>query len=111
MLPTTFSPSFLAGTADAPGQILGIDDLIQEIVKCVPVQPVVPSGPFKFAIDHCFAIRGQGTILTGTALSGTAKIGDILELPELKVSCHSAHAAHTYFTCKHTYEQLLFHLS
>ena len=77
--------SVMSGTTDTPGQILGIDDLIEEIVKCVPVQPAVPSGPFKFAIDHCFAIRGQGTILTGTALSGTAKVGDALELPELKV--------------------------
>lgn len=83
-----------AGTADTPGQILGIDNLIQEIVKCVPVQPAAPSGPFKFAIDHCFAIRGQGTVLTGTALSGTAKVGDALELPELKVSCHTACCPH-----------------
>ena len=84
----------LAGTADTPGQTLGIDDLIQEIVKCVPVQPAAPSGSFKFAIDHCFAIRGQGTILTGTALAGTAKVGDALELPELKVSCHTACCSH-----------------
>ena len=85
---TSFCPiivSVISGTTDTPGQILGIDDLIQEIVKCVHMQPAVPSGPFKFAIDHCFAIRGQGTILTGTALSGTAKVGDALELPELKV--------------------------
>ena len=69
-----------------PGQTIGIQDLIQEIVKCVPIQPATPSGPFKFAIDHCFAIRGQGTVLTGTALSGTAKVGDTIELPELKVN-------------------------
>lgn len=81
-----------AGTADTPGQAVGIGDLIQQIVKCVPVQPAPPSGPFKFAIDHCFAIKGQGTILTGTALSGTAKVGDALELPELKVICHNAGA-------------------
>ena len=78
------------GTADTPGQALGIEELIQEIVKCVPLQPPSPSGPFKFAIDHCFAIRGQGTILTGTALSGAARVGDSLELPELKVSCQKA---------------------
>ena len=90
-LPSMFAVSLSsAGSADTPGQAVGIDDLIQQIVKCVPVQPAPPNGAFKFAIDHCFAIRGQGTILTGTALSGTAKIGDALELPELKVTCHTA---------------------
>lgn len=87
-----------AGTADTPGQAVGIDDLIQQIVKCVPVQPAPPSGPFKFAIDHCFAIRGQGTILTGTALSGVAKVGDTLELPELKVICHTACCPHGHYS-------------
>ena len=66
-------------------QAQGIDELIQQIVKCVPLHPNPPTGPFKFAIDHCFDIRGQGTVLTGTALSGSAKVGDALELPELKV--------------------------
>ena len=51
----------------------------------MPTQPAAASGPFKFAIDHCFAIRGQGTVLTGTVLSGKAAVGDVLELPELKV--------------------------
>ncbi len=74
-----------AGAGDAPAQTQGIEQVIQEIVKCVSPHPAPPSGPFKFAIDHCFAIRGQGTVLTGTALSGTAKVGDSIELPELKV--------------------------
>lgn len=85
-----YHPMLPVGTADTPGQTLGIQELIQEIVKCVPVQPAAPSGPFKFAIDHCFAIRGQGTVLTGTVLSGSAKVGDSLELPELKVSIQNA---------------------
>ena len=79
-------PSSPPGTADTPGQTLGIQELTQEIVKHVTEQPETPSGPFKFAIDHCFAIRGQGTVLTGTVLSGAAKVGDSVELPELKVS-------------------------
>lgn len=27
-------------------------------------------------IDHCFKIKGKGTILTGTVSEGKAKIGD-----------------------------------
>lgn len=46
---------------------------------------IVFNEPFRFAIDHCFSLRGQGTILTGTVLSGEIKVNDMIELPELKV--------------------------
>jgi len=45
---------------------------------------VTPDSPFLFSIDHCFQIKGQGTILTGTVLSGMVKVGDTIELPALK---------------------------
>ena len=79
------SRAVAAGTADNVPGPQGIDELIQQIVEHVSVHPTLPSGPFKFAIDHCFAIRGQGTVMTGTVLSGSAKVGDSIELPELKV--------------------------
>lgn len=40
--------------------------------------------PFLFAVDHCFSMRGQGTICTGTVLQGRIKIGDDVEIPALK---------------------------
>ncbi len=44
-------------------------------------------GTFKFLIDHHFKKKGHGTILTGTATSGKAKIGqNIFILPE-KLNC------------------------
>jgi len=39
-----------------------------------------PNGPFIFAVDHCFAIKGQGTVMTGTVLSGTVSINDVRPL-------------------------------
>jgi selenocysteine-specific elongation factor len=33
-------------------------------------------------IDHCFNLKGKGTILTGTILSGELKLNDRIELPE-----------------------------
>jgi selenocysteine-specific elongation factor len=30
------------------------------------------------SIDHCFAIKGQGTVVTGTVLSGAVGVGDAL---------------------------------
>lgn len=43
------------------------------------------------AVDHCFSIKGQGTVMTGTILSGAVSIGDNVEIPALKVS-----ASHFY---------------
>lgn len=34
-------------------------------------------GPFLFSVDHCFGIKGQGTVLTGTVLNGQVKINDV----------------------------------
>ena len=45
-----------------------------------------PDGPLHFAIDHCFPIKGQGTVITGTVLSGSLAIGQEIEFPELKTT-------------------------
>ncbi|KAG8557350.1 hypothetical protein GDO81_018422 [Engystomops pustulosus] len=45
-----------------------------------------PSGPFLMAVDHCFSIRGQGTVMTGTILSGSVSLNDNVEIPALKVT-------------------------
>ena len=56
------------GQADAPP--LGVDDLRAALVALVPPAPRPPPAPgcFLFAIDHCFPIKGQGSVLTGTVL-------------------------------------------
>lgn len=38
------------------------------------------------AVDHCFSIRGQGTVMTGTVLQGSLAVNDTVEIPALKVS-------------------------
>ena len=38
---------------------------------------------FHFAVDHCFPIKGQGTVLTGTCLSGSVQPNDMVEFPTL----------------------------
>ena len=45
-----------------------------------------PSGPLVYAVDHCFSIRGQGTVMTGTLLSGSIKVNDTIEIPSMKVT-------------------------
>ncbi|RKP07749.1 P-loop containing nucleoside triphosphate hydrolase protein [Thamnocephalis sphaerospora] len=60
--------------------VWGISALMTQLSQLMPVPARLPTGPFLFAVDHCFGIRGKGTVLTGTVLSGTVKIGDTVEI-------------------------------
>ncbi|XP_029457163.1 selenocysteine-specific elongation factor isoform X2 [Rhinatrema bivittatum] len=76
------------GGSDAPesSAAQGISELI-ELLKSQTYLPTRdPSGPFLMAVDHCFSIRGQGTVMTGTILSGSVSLGDNVEIPALKVT-------------------------
>ncbi|CAK9065982.1 Selenocysteine-specific elongation factor (Elongation factor sec) (Eukaryotic elongation factor [Durusdinium trenchii] len=62
---------------------LGADDLINVIKNTLAIPQRDPSGPFMFAFDHAFAIKGQGTVLTGTVLSGAVKPQMGIVVPQL----------------------------
>ena len=62
---------------------------VRELVEALLSTVEIPnrqetSNPFLFAIDHCFPIKGQGTVLTGTVLAGTLKINDSIEITSLR---------------------------
>jgi selenocysteine-specific elongation factor len=57
--------------------IAGLPDLIETLQKFAFVPERHASSPFLFAVDHCFSVRGQGTVLTGTVLQGTVNINDV----------------------------------
>eukprot|EP00762_Andalucia_godoyi_P004513 ANDGO_05199.mRNA.1 Selenocysteine-specific elongation factor len=40
---------------------------------------------FLFAVDHCFSIKGQGSVVTGTVLFGRVKLGQSVHFPELQL--------------------------
>jgi len=65
---------------------IGIDRLVETLLDylTIPVRSS-DSGPFLLAIDHCFPIRGQGTVVTGTVISGSVKPNQLIEFPRLKV--------------------------
>lgn len=42
-------------------------------------------GQFVIAVDHCFTLKGSGTVLTGTVQQGRVRVGDTLELPALRI--------------------------
>ncbi len=63
---------------------LGMDKLIDAINEMVMATPVHDAqGVFRMPIQRIFSSKGFGTIVTGVPVSGTAKIGDQLEIQPL----------------------------
>ena len=63
------SSSHLSGTHN----IHGLLNVLQSHMRA-PNRDGKPSPDrFHFAVDHCFPIKGQGTVLTGTCLSGKTR--------------------------------------
>lgn len=76
-----------APKGESGGEAYGVENLINTILNNIdiPNREISSKQHFKFAIDHCFQIKGQGTVMTGTVLGGQVKVGDNIELPNLRV--------------------------
>lgn len=60
---------------------VGLDVLVKAIQGLVDALPEeAKSGIFRLPIDRVFTIKGFGTIVTGTLLSGEARVGDVVEI-------------------------------
>jgi len=58
----------------------GIPELISTIQQMVrTIDPKDSDGPLRLPIDRHFSVSGFGTVVTGTLLSGSVKIGDSVE--------------------------------
>ncbi|XP_008292602.1 selenocysteine-specific elongation factor [Stegastes partitus] len=64
----------------------GVPQLIELLKKQTYLPQRDPGGDLLMAVDHCFSIRGQGTVMTGTILQGSLAINDTVEIPALKVT-------------------------
>jgi selenocysteine-specific elongation factor len=64
-------------------ETFNMDRLVKVLKEKLPPPRRDATGPFYFSIDHCFSLRGRGTILTGTVLSGKASVNDVIEFPAL----------------------------
>lgn len=66
-------------TASSSSSNLNITNLIDKLreITFLPSRTNT-SGQFLFAVDHCFSIKGQGTVMTGTVLEGAVKINDVI---------------------------------
>lgn len=45
---------------------------------------VIEDKKFTMLADHCFKIKGKGTILTGTVIEGRVKAGDEIEICDIQ---------------------------
>jgi len=60
----------------------GVSDVMEAIRSVIRYRPTRDStGPLHIAYDHVFPIKGQGTILTGTILSGSVRRGQNVFFP------------------------------
>lgn len=93
---TKFANAAIVAVAAGEAQI-GVDKVLDVLLKNLVVPKRTDTGPFIFAIDHCFPIKGnvvhpficnilgQGTVMTGTVLSGKVSVNQTIEIPALKI--------------------------
>lgn len=85
--------NILSGTCFSDATIVPISALTEEnlpeFIGILQENAFLPKRnvdePFLFAVDHCFLMRGQGTVCTGTVLQGHIKINDSIEIPAMKL--------------------------
>lgn len=85
----TLEPTIFKGCNIIPVSAIAsinIDKLITSLLEEVSKLNLTrnPDAPFIFAFDHCFAIKGSGTVLSGTVLQGSIRVNDSIEIPQLK---------------------------
>ncbi len=59
----------------------GIDELIKELDRiAIETEPKESGGILRLPVDRSFTVKGFGTVITGTLLSGKVKVGDEVEI-------------------------------
>jgi selenocysteine-specific elongation factor len=96
-LAKAFAQTGLRTTAIVPvsaRENLGLDALLHTLTALVRApekeSPLASlnlnsNGNFLFAADHCFTVKGQGTVVTGTVLHGSVSVGQSVYFPELQL--------------------------
>ncbi len=55
----------------------GLDDLRKTLISLTNGLPTrTPDGRFRLPVDRIFSVKGFGTVVTGTVISGNAAVGD-----------------------------------
>ena len=102
---TKFAGASIVAVAAKPGgpeapeteAVIGVESLVEVLSQHIFVPSRSPSGPFIFSVDHCFPIRGQGTVMTGTVLSGSIGTNDVSTTTNI-ASSHEHHHEYSLIT-------------
>ncbi len=90
---TALKSAVIIETSTVTGR--GIDKLRARLFDAArETQPRDTHGRFRLAIDRCFTLRGVGTVVTGTVLSGSVAVGDAVTVSPsgLSARVRSIHA-------------------
>jgi translation elongation factor EF-Tu-like GTPase len=60
---------------EKPG--IGLKLLLDTICDQISIPKRSPNGEFVLSVDHCFSIRGSGTVMTGTIIQGSVCVNDV----------------------------------
>jgi selenocysteine-specific elongation factor len=81
LAPTDFAGAAIFRTNAIVEGDAGVKALLQHLAHMAATLPTSDERRlFRLGVDRVFTLSGQGTILTGTALAGSVRIGDTLEL-------------------------------
>jgi selenocysteine-specific elongation factor len=58
--------------------VQGIAQLLEQLTARAHCPKRTHNDAFYMAVDHCFAVKGQGTVLTGTILDGSIEVGQVI---------------------------------
>lgn len=56
------------GSEQHPQSNTALKELLDLLIQVAPPRPPPTDAPLLFSVDHCFGIKGKGTVLTGTVL-------------------------------------------
>ncbi|MBP9612403.1 MAG: selenocysteine-specific translation elongation factor [Sulfurospirillum sp.] len=59
-------------------------ETLRQALYALPYVPKKSNGLFRYYVDRSFSIAGAGTVVTGTVLDGTIKVGEKLYAPEIE---------------------------
>ena len=59
-------------------------EALRQALYALPYVPKKSNGLFRYYVDRSFSIAGAGTVVTGTVLDGTIKVGEKLYAPEIE---------------------------
>uniref|UniRef100_A0AC35TP08 Tr-type G domain-containing protein n=1 Tax=Rhabditophanes sp. KR3021 TaxID=114890 RepID=A0AC35TP08_9BILA len=77
----------IIATSLMEGNEKGLENLLKALKDILfePIRKV--DNKLIMSVDHCFPIKGKGTVATGTIVKGQIKVNDLIEVPELGQTC------------------------